>query len=376
MNEYDFFIFAGEPSGDLHGEALLKNLYRLKKNAKIFSVAGPKMRSTNVESILPMEEFSVMGFVDVFLALPKIRRNFYYLARQILEKNPKTVVFIDYPGFALRQERYLKKKGFKGKIAHYICPSVWAHGKRRIPLMEKNLDLLLTIFPFEKKYFSPSLPVEYVGHPLVTRIKNHTLTSLEFPKEKKIISLFPGSRKKEISLNFPTQLKALKALLEINPDLIGAISLSSDKFLPLLKNYITKEALSTKVHFVAAENTYDLMASSFLALAKSGTVTLELALYKVPTVVTYGIKPLDLFIAKDLLRIRLPFYCIVNIIAEKEIFKELIGPYVTEENLIKEAKRLFLDEAYREEKKALCETVALSLGETDASKKAATILLA
>lgn len=243
--------------------------------------------------------------------------------------------------------------------------------------MEKNLDLLLSIFPFEKKYFSPSLQVEYVGHPLVTRVQKHTIFPLDLSPNKKIISLFPGSRKKEIALNFPQQLKALKALLEINPNITGAISLSSKQFYSLLESYIDAEGLSLgkEVHFVPTEKTYDLMASSFLAIAKSGTVTLELALFKVPTVVIYGIKPLDLFIAKDILRIRLPFYCIVNIIIEKEVFKELIGPYATADNLIQEAKKLFLEDTYRKSKKALCEEVAVSLGKTNASEKAASILL-
>ncbi|MBS0627154.1 MAG: lipid-A-disaccharide synthase, partial [Verrucomicrobia bacterium] len=149
LKNYDLFIFAGEPSGDLHGEALIQNLRSLHPEITISGVGGPKMRAAGLDSILEMEQFQVMGFIAVFLSLPKLIRYFYFLAKTILFLKPKAVLFIDYPGFALRLERHLKKKHFKGKIIHYICPSVWAWGKKRIPLMEKTLDLLISIFPFE-----------------------------------------------------------------------------------------------------------------------------------------------------------------------------------------------------------------------------------
>ena len=373
----DLFIFSGESSGDLHGEALLKSLYALNPHLNIMGVGGPRMRKAGLQNLLQMEQFQVMGFIDVFLAFPKIARHFYFLAKEILKANPKIVVFIDYPGFALRLEKYLKKNGFQGKITHYICPSIWAWGKKRIPLMENTLDILFSIFPFEKNYFTPTFRVEYIGHPLVSRIQEHFYKPLPWAYGKKVISLFPGSRKKEIARNLPLQLKALKKLLEKDSESIGAISLSQENFTPLFLQYLTAEGLTLgeSIRLVSASESYELMANSFMALAKSGTVTLELALHKIPTVVIYGISALDLFIAKDLLRISLPFYCIVNISAQKEVFKELIGPNATEENLSKEAEKLFEDSNYRQEKIQLCQEVALSLGNSRASENAAVTLI-
>ncbi len=376
LKQHDLFIFAGEPSGDLHGEALIQNLQSLHPHITIFGVGGPKMRALGLKCILEMEQFQVMGFMAVFLALPRIIRHFYFLAKTILRSKPKAVLFIDYPGFALRLERYLKKNHFDGKIIHYICPSVWAWGKKRIPLMEKTLDLLISIFPFERKCFSSAFPIKYVGNPLVARIGTHIYRSLDLPSDKKIISLFPGSRLKEIKLNFPLQLQALDYLLQKDPEALGAISVSQERFLPLLRKYLNTLTphLENKIHFIPIEQAYDLMASSFLAIAKSGTVNLELALHKVPTVVIYKISPLDLFLARNIFRISLPFYCIVNIILQKEVFKELFGPNAQEKNLFPEAERLLLDLCYRNEKIKLCQEVIDQLGKMDASKQAATLL--
>lgn len=370
---YDLFIFAGEPSGDLHGEALLESLFKENSHLKILGVGGPRMRKEkSFHCVLPMEEFQVMGFVDVFLALPKLIYHFYSLAHLILKVKPEKVLFIDYPGFNLRMERHLRKKGFQGKIIHYICPSVWAHGKGRIALLEKNLDLLLTVFPFEKKLFSKDFNVEYVGHPLVSRIEKDTSEILPWSRDKTLISLFPGSRKKEILLNFPLQLKVLKKVL--SDKIISAVSVSQEAYLPLLEACIAKENMQGLIKLVPSSETYSLMKSSYMAIAKSGTVTLELALHEVPTVVTYGIAPLDLFILQHILKVLLPFYCIANIVANKEVFKELIGPALTEKALLQEVENL-LSPSYNLEKKDLCLEVIKLLGKKKASRESARFIL-
>ena len=184
----DLFIFAGEKSADVHGERFFRALKADLPQLKVTGVGGPKMRSCGITSIHEMEQFQVMGFVDVFLALPSLIAKFYTVARAIERLKPKVVVTIDYPGFNLRLHRHLRKKGFKGKICHYICPSVWAWGKKRIPMMVENLDLLLSILPFEKQIFShTSLPVVYVGNPLVQKIAHYTYNPLYVPTAQKIV---------------------------------------------------------------------------------------------------------------------------------------------------------------------------------------------
>lgn len=329
----DLFIFCGEPSGDLHGESLLVQLREKNPSLKVFGVAGPRMRTQKITSILAMEELQVMGFTDVFCAFPKLLRIFYQVAQAILKLQPKIVLTIDYPGFSLRLHRHLKKKGFKGKIVHFICPSVWAWGKHRIAFMEKYLDHLFTILPFESQIFQ-TLSTKYVGHPLTSRIQSYNYQKLDLPKDQQIIALFPGSRSKELSRNLPIYLDVCKYLCTNNPNTHIALSVAQPKLHSQILSILQKKSWTIPITFVAATQSYELMQKAHLAIAKSGTVTLELALHSVPTVVTYGLSKLDLIIARDLLRIRLRFYCLVNIIANEEIFPELIGPYFTHSSLL------------------------------------------
>ncbi|PIS01971.1 MAG: lipid-A-disaccharide synthase [Chlamydiae bacterium CG10_big_fil_rev_8_21_14_0_10_42_34] len=357
----DLFIVAGEMSGDLHGSKLIEQLLEIKPDLKIGAVAGPKMRKLCIEEFFPMENLAVMGFIDVFFALPKIFKQFFAIRKKILDLRPKAVILIDYPGFNLRLERSLRKKGYKGKLIHYICPTVWAWGKKRIPLMAKHLDLLLTIFPFEKSCFAKtSLNVKYVGHPLTLPVEQFEPTH-KYPG--KILALFPGSRKTEIERNLPLQLKAARRLKELDPTLQIAISITQ---FPIDE---------PDVILVPAEDHYELMKTAHMAIATSGTVTLELALHGTPTVVNFAIKPLDCFLAQKIFRIHLPFYCISNLVVNQLVFPELFGPNLTEEQLFFWAHKLWTDEEARNSCLLGCLEVRKSLGVKRASKEAANCVL-
>ncbi|MGE0199247.1 MAG: lipid-A-disaccharide synthase [Simkaniaceae bacterium] len=367
---YDLFVFAGEVSGDLHGEKLLKALYELNPHLKIKGVGGPKMRALGMDLFMPMEEFEVMGFVDVISSLPKLMRHFKAIKKEILKSQPKGVVSIDYPGFNLRLAQALYHKKSEAKRIHYICPSVWAWGKRRIPKMERSLDRLLTILPFEPEIFSrKKIHVSYVGHPLISRIHSHEYDQYwrkiyGISDKQQILSLFPGSRQKEIERNFPMQLRVAKRLQKENPDLLIAVSCSDQKFKPLLDGLI-----------IDSSHSYELMRASHMALATSGTVTLELALHQIPTIVNFAIRPLDVFIAQSLLRINLPYFALPNIIAKQEIFPELFGPYLTEEALYQKGIEFLLSEYKRRACIENCHHLKKLLGEKDASLESARAIL-
>jgi lipid-A-disaccharide synthase len=369
----DIFILAGEPSGDLQGAHLIEALYSQMPQLKITAVAGPRMRTHPIQCRTRMEELQVMGFTDVVKALPRLWKLFRQIRTEILQLQPKAVVCIDYPGFNIRLERSLRRHGYRGRLIHYICPTVWAWGKGRIPVMAQNLDLLLAIFPFEKSCFAnTSLPIEYVGHPLVKKIKEHN--PIENFKEhyhvdsaKKILAIFPGSRKTEIERNFPLQLQAAQQLQADFHDIEIAISLAH----PDLRSFLT----IPHTRLIEPEHNYDLMQSSYLALATSGTVTLELALFQTPAVVNFAIKPLDAFLAQKIFRINLPHYAMVNILGGKTIFPELFGPHLTVNSLLQKAKELWCDQDMRKTCKAQCAHVKKMLGNTDAAEKAATFIL-
>jgi lipid-A-disaccharide synthase len=372
----DLFVFAGEKSADLHGEKLLQALRANHPHLKISGVGGPKMRSQGMDCILPMEEFQVMGFIDVFCALPKLYRQFHFVAAEIKRLNPKAVIAIDYPGFNLRMAKHLRKKGFKGKLIHFICPSVWAWGKKRIPLMVQNLDLLLSILPFEKQIFANTpLNVAFVGHPLSERLKTYLYKTAVFPLGKKIVALFPGSRKQEIERNLHLELDVCRDLQGRHSDFHIALSISDERFRPFILEILRKKGWNARdVSLISADYSYELMKASFIAIAKSGTVTLELALHRVPTVVIYSVSFLDKIIAYDILRIRLPFYCLVNIVAQKEVFPELIGPNCSFANVKGKVEEL-LQEPARAKIQSDCDAIIQQLSGKDTSKDAASEIL-
>ncbi|MBX7066889.1 MAG: lipid-A-disaccharide synthase [Parachlamydiales bacterium] len=357
----DLFVATGEMSGDINGAKLIAELLKMRPDLKIGAVAGPEMRKLPIQSFFRMESLKVMGFIDILPALPKLIWMFFSIRNKILKLQPKAAVFIDYPGLHLRLERSLRKKGYQGKLIHFICPTVWAWGKKRIPLMAQNLDLLLTLFPFEKACFAnTSLNVQYVGHPLALPISQFKPTG-KF--SGKILAIFPGSRKTEIERNLPLQLKIARRLKALDPSLQIAIS----------KTQYPIDAGDAII--VPPEDSYELMRSCRLALATSGTVTLELALHGTPTVVCFAIRQLDLFLAQKIFHIDLPFYALPNIVAGDAVFPELFGPNFTEAKLFFWAEKLLNDPGARARCLNACQTVQNILGRSSASREAAEAIL-
>lgn len=321
-----YYLVAGEKSGDMHGGKLIHALKKLSPEAKFKGVGGNSMQSEGLQPVIPFEDLQVMGFTDVFLSLPRIIPLFYSLAKNILQDQPTSVIFIDYPGFNIRLAKYLRKKGYKGKLVHYIAPSVWAWGKDRIKTMGKTLDLLLTIYPFEPAYFEKTgLKTVYVGNPLMEDLPPLQLNN------QKTLTLFPGSRLKEIERNLPLQLEAASLFLKTNPNWDLEISVSDPQYENIIREH------SKDVSF-----THEI-PNQGICLAKSGTVTLELALRGCPTVVLYQLTKLNYFLAKYIFRISLPYYALPNILLKEMLFPEFyqvqIAPKALADALNLEAKK-------------------------------------
>ncbi len=363
FKDLDLFIVAAETSADRHGIEIVKKLLELNPDLKIGGVLGPNLRALNIPCLFPMEKLQVMGFFDVLLALPKILYRYFLLKRMLLKTRPKAILFIDYPEFNLRLERSIKRAQFKGKIFHHVSPSVWAWAKKRISIMEKGIDELFCIFPFEKSFFkNPPFKVSYVGHPLFEAIQNYNY-DLKFRKRYKIsdestlIAIFPGSRTKEIKRNLPIQLQTALRLQKEEKTLKVAISISNEG----AKKIIEKISQEQKEEVILVPNidSYNLMKSANMAIATSGTVALELAFHELPSVITFGIQLVDLVIAQKILKIDLPFFCIVNIITQKPTFPELFGPNLTLSKLLYWSKRLIKDSKYKEETLSACRQLKL-----------------
>lgn len=379
MVHMHYFIFAGEKSGDLHGGQLIRALKAYDSNSQFIGVGGPSMRAEGITCILAMEDFQMMGFSDILFSLPKLWHQFYTVRDAILRQQPACVILIDYPGFNLRLARSLRRRGFCGKIVQYICPSVWAHGRHRIETMAQNLDLLLTIYPFEKDYFAhTSLPVIYIGHPLVETITQHQYEDKWKEKEgisasAPLIALFPGSRPAEIKRHLPYQLKLASLLKDQNASLHFGLSYAHAGLLPSIQQSMQTYPIQLRhaLHLIPPHLTYELMRDCQTAIAKSGTVALELALHHRPSVIMYELSTLNYLIAAYLLRLQLPHYCMVNILGKKEIFPELIGKNLSFSQLYQHVERIHNQEEHRKTIIAECQQVRQLLGSSPTHQLAA-----
>ena len=371
---YDVFIFAGEASGDAIGAHLIQSLLQLNPSLKIGAVAGPLMRKHPIHTLYVMEEFQVMGFVDVIKNLPKLLKLFHQIKAHLLKASPQAIVLIDYPGFNLRLARHLRKCGYTKKLIQYVAPSVWAWKKGRIKTLSKTLDLLISIFPFEKKHFAnTSLHVEYIGHPLLA-ISHPTILKKPLPRlTHPLLTIFPGSRVHEIKSNLPLQLQAAIALNKGRYQL--AISYASISLLPFIQKEIDNYQDENILLFSGEHNAY-YMQQTELAIATSGTITLELALHQVPTLVTYSMKSFDCFLAKHVFRIKLPHYCIVNYIAEARVFPEFYGPCFNQEMLYQTLSFMLDTPEELELCRQTCLLIPKFLCHNDPNLAAATLVLA
>lgn len=368
LQKSKIFLFAGEQSGDLHGKNLLDALKQQLPDHSFYGVGGPEMRKNGLDAIIPMEAFQVMGFTDVFKALPKLYQQFRIIKKNLIKNPPEAIILIDYPGFNLRLAKALRKAGYSGKLIHYISPTVWAWKKGRINHLAKTLDLLITIYPFEQKYFAHTpLQTCFVGHPLVTTVNSYTYRQdINIPQAADYLAIFPGSRPHEIKANLPLQLETAREFLKTNPHFHIIISQAREDLAPLIQHVLT--SFNDLSPTLVQGSSYEIMQKATLAIATSGTVTLELALHKVPTIVTYALTPLNYFIGSYIFRIRLPFYCIVNIICSKKVFPEFVHKNFLKEDLIASLNNLY---EYRNDCRQECQSIKDLLTQKDASLYAA-----
>lgn len=354
----------GESSGDLLGSRLASALRTAGFDGDLWGVTGPLMRSAGVESLVDMEKFQIHGFVGVLTSLPTIRRQLRSVREEIMRRSPDAVILIDYPGFNLRLAGDLRKAGYRGKIVQYVCPSVWAWGSGRIPKMVERLDLLLTLFPFEPHYFeNSSLETHFVGHPSMEEEQERT-------EPDYLVGIFPGSRPAEIRHNLEIQLEVAKKMQMLHPDLRFAISVAKEE----LRGAIAREVRRSHLEIEMIEES-DWMGRCRLALATCGTVTLELALRSIPTVVVYRPSLLNALLARFIFHINLPHYSIANILVGKTIFPEHVHWVVSTPRISQDAERLFVNGKRRGECIAGCAQVRERLKYTDGAARAAEKIL-
>lgn len=336
-----YYLIAGEPSGDLHGSNLIRNLKYYDPEAQFRYFGGDLMQKEGGELALHYKKMSFIGIWEIVKNIKTINKTLDICRKDILAYNPDALILIDYPGFNLKIAEFAKKNGYR--TIYYIAPKVWASRKSRIKRIKKSVDKLYVILPFEEDYFRKrSILAEYQGNPLSDAIASFKpVTSDDFRgknniSDKPIIALLAGSRKTEISLCLPEMLKATREFID-NYELVlaGAPSIKPEYYDQFL------EQSKVKIIF---NQTYDLLNNAIAALVVSGTATLETALFKIPEAVFYKLSTPTFIIGRPFVHIR--FFSLVNIIMDREIVKEFLQ-FGLAKKLNGELKRLLTNTEYR-----------------------------
>jgi lipid-A-disaccharide synthase len=365
-------IVAGEPSGDSHGAELIQALKEQHPRLRIIGVGGPRMAAAGQEQLFDLTAHAVLGLTEVLKQIFKFRRFKNEIIELAQKERPDAVVLIDCSGFNLRLTPKLRKELPGSRIIYYISPQVWASRAGRIKAMQRDLDLLLSILPFEKPWFdkmAPKLNVQWVGHPLLDRIRR--VESIE--PNPDCIALLPGSRRTEVEAHLPVLWEAARIMARQKQGL---------KFVLLSPNEtIQKYALDMLTHFPAPNFTFEYnigyaishLSRCALALVASGTASLECALVGIPQIVVYKVHPLTFAVGRMLVKVK--HLSLVNVMANETIVPEYIQEHLEPNALAHEALALLEQPSRREIMKRRVEKVVSTLGGPGASKRAAEAIL-
>ena len=317
------FIITGEPSGDKLASKVISKLNETNPNIEYLCVGGSHLNLLGIKSIFELKEITHIGFTSVLLNIFKIRNKINKTAEEILKFNPDILFSVDSPDFTLRVAEKVKKKNKNIKTIHYVAPQVWVWREGRVKKFKKYLDHILLLFNFEKKYFDKeNILNTFVGHPLLESTdKNKIDLSNIIPKNKKIISIFPGSRFSEVNILLPILMDFITLMnskFDTYHFIIHATNENKNFINEKLKNF---NFFNTEV--ISNNNIKSqILSSSIFAVSKSGTISLEIANAKVPSIIIYKMNFINFIIVKFLIKIK--YANIINIINNNEIIPELI----------------------------------------------------
>ena len=371
-------ISAGEASGDLYASRLVEILRQRNPEVEFFGCAGPRMRAAGVEQIVDQESLAVAGIVEVIAHIPRIWREFKKLERAAAERKPDLAILTDSPDFHLRLAKKLRRLGIP--VLYLIAPQVWAWREHRVRAMRRDLAGLLCIFPFEEPYFRKhGVPATYIGHPLARLVKP-TLSRAELcaelgiAEDARILALLPGSRSGEIARHTGPVLEAVSLIQEKHPDLTPVFAVpkgAARTVRAALENFGKPNAAGHIQTLGAAKpepgntsaesarppetkraevriiegHTWDVMAQAEVALAASGTVTMEAAMLRLPMVTFYRVNALSWYLGRWM--VKAPFLAMVNLVAGRRVVAELIQHEMTPQMMAIEVLRLMDDAGSR-----------------------------
>lgn len=371
---YKIFISAGEASGDLNGASLAAALKTRQPDAAVFGMGGEMMRAAGVEIVYDIADLGVMGIVEVAKSLPKLFRLRDFLADWLARERPDVLVVIDYPGFNTRLAKIAKRLGIP--VVSYISPSAWAWGRGRAKEVAATVTKVAAIFPFEADvYRQAGADVVFVGHPLLDIVKP-ALPAEEARRlfgaaaGKPAILLMPGSRRQEIDRLLPVMLAAMEKVAADVPDCQFYLPVASTISREILQNIISCYNIDVRL---TTGNTYDLMSIGSVAVAASGTATLETAIMGLPTVIVYKMATLTYLLGR--LLVKIPNIGLPNIVAGRRVVPELVQDEASAANIARETLAILTDPAVRGRITADLAAVRQKLGESGAVGRVAEVIL-
>lgn len=366
----NYFIIAGEASGDMHAGHLMHEMKRLNPNLTFSGIGGNIMQREGLASLVHIDKMAIMGFWEVlknFRFLKKIEQK---VLTAIQNENINAVILVDYPGFNLRIAKKIKKINSEIPIFYYISPQIWAWKENRLETIKKYIDKMIVIFDFEKKWYKKrGVDVEFVGHPFLDTYSNfnkkQALLDLGLNPNKKYLTLFPGSRQQEIANHLPHMLQAIQNdFFNDFEILLGqAITLKND-----IKNNFHLDRIK-----VIKDNPEKTLAVADFAWVGSGTSTLEAVLLNTPIILVYKTSAFSWYLMQKVVKVE--YAGMPNIILNKKLVPELLQNNLNAKNLIKETKRFFKDTSYQTKMLLGYEKIRTSLGKGGASKRAAEIII-
>jgi lipid-A-disaccharide synthase len=368
------FVLTGEPSGDKLASKVITKLKSSKPDIEYLSVGGEHLKALGIESIYDLREITYLGFTKVLLNLFKIKKKINETVDKIIEFNPDILFSVDSPDFTLRVAKKVKKLKSSIKTIHFVAPQVWVWREHRVKQLKSFLDHALLLFPFEKKYFDKeNIQSTFTGHPLLEdQEKSKIDISQVIKKDKKIFSIYPGSRISEINVLMPILFKFVKLMNEKYSD-IFFIFHSTIEHSVLIKNFLLKEKFENCDVISDEKIKSDILKKSIFAVAKSGTISLEICNAKVPSVIIYKMSKINFFVIKNLVKVKSPN--IINIVADEEIIPELLQSKCNPKDIFKMVDKLLNDKNILEKQIAKSQEIINNFKKGNSSEIASAVLL-
>jgi len=336
------FILTGEPSGDKLASKVIKQLKNSRSDIEYLSVGGEHLKTLGIKSIYDLKEVTYLGFTRVLFNIFKIKRKINETVKEIIKFKPDILFSVDSPDFALRISRKVKKESSNIKTIHFVAPKIWVWRENRVKLLKSFLDHILLLFPFEKKFFDKEgIQSTFTGHPLLEdQHKSKADISQIIKDKKKIFSIYPGSRLSEINVLVPILFQFIEKMNTKYKDLFFVFH-STSEHVQLIQNLLLKKGLKNCGAIGDEKIKSYILKSSMFAVAKSGTISLEICNAKVPSIIIYKMGMINFLIIKMLIKVK--FANIINIAANEEVIPELLQSNCNANNIYNTVDKLLTD---------------------------------